>query len=127
MSIQIVIEPWTETDVEEGSIANWFVRSGEAVRAGQVLGELMVEKASIEISAPQDGVVQKVFIQRGDVVKPGAVVAEIALASEMAAAPPRARSISARDCAAICARVRLPAPRSTGTSRPSSTATASPR
>jgi pyruvate dehydrogenase E2 component (dihydrolipoyllysine-residue acetyltransferase) len=90
MTIQVVIQPWTETNVEEGYIANWFVRSGDAVRAGQALGELMVEKATIEITAPRDGLVQKVFIKRGDVVKPGAVVAEIALASEMAAVPPGA-------------------------------------
>jgi len=90
MTIQVVIQPWTETDVEEGYIANWFVRSGDAVRTGQALGELMVEKATVEISAPQDGVVQKVFIKRGDVVKPGAVVAEIALVSETAAVPPGA-------------------------------------
>ncbi len=90
MTIQVVIQPWTETNVEEGYIANWFVRSGDAVRAGQALGELMAEKATIEITAPRDGVVQKVFIKRGDLVKPGAVVAEIALASEMAAVPPDA-------------------------------------
>lgn len=90
MTIQVVIHPWTETDVEEGYIANWFVHSGDAVRAGQALGELMAEKATIEITAPGDGVIQKVFIKRGDVVKPGAVVAEIALASEMAAVPPGA-------------------------------------
>ena len=88
MTIQVVIQPWTETDVEEGYIANWFVRSGEAVRAGQALGELMVEKATVEIAAPQDGVIQRVFIKRGDVVQPGTVVAEIALAGEMTAAPP---------------------------------------
>ena len=87
MTIQVFIPPWTQTDVEEGYIANWFVHSGDAVRAGQALGELMVEKANIEISAPQDGVVQRVFIKRGDVVKPGAVVAEIAPAGEMAAVP----------------------------------------
>ena len=92
MTIQVVIQPWAETDVEEGYIANWFVRSGDAVRAGQALGELMVEKANVEISAPQDGVVQKVFIKRGDVVKPGAIVAEIAPVSETAAAPPGARA-----------------------------------
>lgn len=92
MTIQVVIQPWTETNVEEGYIANWFARSGDAVRAGQALGELMVEKANSEITAPQDGVVQKVFIKRGDVVKPGAVVAEIALVGEMAAAPPVARA-----------------------------------
>ncbi len=94
MTIQVVIQPWTETDIEEGYIANWFVRSGDTVREGQVLGELMVEKANIEITSPHDGVIQKVFIKRGDVLKPGEVVAEIALAGETATAQPSAASSS---------------------------------
>ncbi len=90
MTIQVVIQPWTETDIEEGYIANWFVRSGDTVREGQILGELMVEKANIEITSPHDGVIQKVFIKRGDVLKPGEVVAEIAVAEKAAMAQPDA-------------------------------------
>lgn len=86
MSIQITIPAWTDSEAEEGVIANWLVTSGAAVRAGQVLGELMVEKATSEITAPQDGVVQNVRVRRGDVVKPGTVVAELVPAGEMEAA-----------------------------------------
>jgi pyruvate dehydrogenase E2 component (dihydrolipoamide acetyltransferase) len=82
MTIQITIPEWTESTAEEGFIANWFVGSGTHVRAGQVLGELMVEKATLEIPAPQDGVIQNVLVHRGDVVKPGTVVAELASADE---------------------------------------------
>ena len=83
MSVQVTIQPWSESsDAEEGFIANWFAREGAAVREGQVLGEVMVEKATLEVVAPQAGTVRRVLIQRSDVVKPGQVVAEIATEAE---------------------------------------------
>ncbi|HEU5348020.1 MAG TPA: dihydrolipoamide acetyltransferase family protein [Ktedonobacterales bacterium] len=85
MSIEITIPAWTESDAEEGVIANWFVSNGAAVRQGQVLGELMVEKATTEITAPQDGIIQDVRVQRGDVVTPGTLVAELVASGETTA------------------------------------------
>lgn len=83
MSVQVTIQPWTgSSDAEEGFIANWFAREGAAVREGQVLGEVMAEKATLEVVAPQAGVLRRVLIQRGDVVKPGQVVAELATGAE---------------------------------------------
>lgn len=88
MSVQVAIQPWTgSSDAEEGFIANWFAREGSAVKEGQVLGEVMVEKATLEVAAPQAGLVRRVLIRRGDVVKPGQVVAEIAAEGEAAAEP----------------------------------------
>ena len=86
MNIEITVPAWTESEAEEGFIANWFASDGATVRAGEVLGELMVEKATIEISAPQDGTIQNIRLQRGDVVKPGMVIAELAPTGEAAAA-----------------------------------------
>jgi len=86
MNIEITVPAWTESEAEEGFIANWFASDGATVRAGEVLGELMVEKATIEISAPQDGTIQNIRLQRGDVVKPGMVIAELAPTGEAVAA-----------------------------------------
>lgn len=85
MSIQITIPAWAEGQAEEGIIANWFVSNGMAVREGQVLGELMVEKATSELTAPRDGIIQNVRVQRGDVVTPGMMVAELVPIGETAA------------------------------------------
>ncbi|HEY1387760.1 MAG TPA: dihydrolipoamide acetyltransferase family protein [Ktedonobacterales bacterium] len=86
MNIEITVPAWTESEAEEGFIANWFAHDGAAVHAGEVLGELMVEKATVEISAPRDGTIQNIRLQRGDVVKPGMVIAELAPTGETAAA-----------------------------------------
>lgn len=98
MSIQITIPAWTESDAEEGVLANWFVSDGAAVREGQVLGELMVEKATTEITAPQDGVIHDVRVHRGDVVKPGMVAAELVVAGE--AVTPAGKDIATRSAEA---------------------------
>jgi pyruvate dehydrogenase E2 component (dihydrolipoyllysine-residue acetyltransferase) len=92
MSIEITVPAWTESEADEGFIANWFVSDGATVRDGEVLGELMVEKSTIEITAPQDGTIQNIRLHRTDVVKPGMVIAELvptgeAVASQSAASP----------------------------------------
>ena len=84
MSIEITVPAWEDTSIEEASLANWFASPGAHVRQGQVLGEIMVEKATEEIVAPSDGVIQDVKLERGDIVKPGMVVATLALEAEMA-------------------------------------------
>lgn len=77
MSIEITIPAWEDVDIEEAALTNLFVSEGSAVRQGQVIGELMVEKATVEIAAPADGVIQHLKAQRGDVVKPGMLLAEL--------------------------------------------------
>ena len=49
-------ELWPDdADEEEGYVANWFVREGATVEAGDVLCEIQVEKVSIDVTAPVDG------------------------------------------------------------------------
>jgi pyruvate dehydrogenase E2 component (dihydrolipoamide acetyltransferase) len=86
MSIEITIPAWEDVDIEEAALTNLFVSEGTAVRQGQVLGELMVEKATVEIAAPADGVIQHLKAQRGDVVKPGMLLAELVTAEAPVAA-----------------------------------------
>ena len=87
MSIEITIPAWEDTTVEEASLANLFVSEGAVVHKGQVLGELLAQKATVELTAPADGVIQQVRLHRGDVVTPGMVVAELVTADEPAPLP----------------------------------------
>ena len=49
-------EIWPDdADEEEGYVANWFVRKGATVEAGDVLCEIQIEKVSIDVTAPADG------------------------------------------------------------------------
>lgn len=86
MSIEITVPQWDDATIEEAPLVNLFVSEGAAVRQGQVLGELMVEKATVELPAPADGVIRHLNVQRGDLVKPGMLLAELVPAQEAASA-----------------------------------------
>ncbi|MCW5619959.1 MAG: lipoyl domain-containing protein [Burkholderiales bacterium] len=51
------VEPDTEALVDE-----WLVREGERVAAGQVLARVMLVKTSLEVTAPVDGVVERILV-----------------------------------------------------------------
>jgi pyruvate/2-oxoglutarate dehydrogenase complex dihydrolipoamide acyltransferase (E2) component len=55
---QMITFPMVSKDEStEGVLSTWFVRTGESVRAGQVIAEVMVDKVSVDVEAPVDGVV----------------------------------------------------------------------
>ncbi|SEP05116.1 Biotin-requiring enzyme [Halogranum amylolyticum] len=59
---------WPEdaADVEEGYLANWFVRPGATVEAGETLCEVQVEKVSVDVPAPVDGTLTERLVEEGD-------------------------------------------------------------
>ncbi|GAB6988302.1 2-oxoglutarate dehydrogenase complex dihydrolipoyllysine-residue succinyltransferase [Paenibacillus pini] len=73
--------------ITEGTIYKWHVQEGAAVSQGDVLLELETDKVNLEISAEQDGVIQKILRQEGDTVLIGEVIGRIGAAGESAAAP----------------------------------------
>lgn len=60
----------------EGVVSTWFVDDGASVAAGQLLAEVMVEKASVEVPAPVAGVVRLLVAEEAAVAQ-GSVIARI--------------------------------------------------
>ena len=60
----------------EGVVATWFAHTGETVKAGQVIAEVMVDKVSVDIEAPIDGVITCLVEEEGT-AKQGQVIARI--------------------------------------------------
>lgn len=50
--VLVPADQWTDG---EAAISAWLYADGEAVRAGDVIAELMVEKSSFEVRAPASG------------------------------------------------------------------------
>ena len=73
MSVEIRVPALGESIVE-ATIASWLKHEGEAVRQGDPLVELETEKVNVEVPAEQDGVLQKIVKQAGDVVTVGEVL-----------------------------------------------------
>lgn len=50
-------------EIEEGVVANWFVREGGRVEEGETLGEIQVEKVSVDLPAPTAGRVEAILVR----------------------------------------------------------------
>lgn len=70
--------PQAETSLQEGTIARWLVKEGEAVTQGQSLLEVETDKATIEVETPADGTVRKLLFPEGTVVPINETIAVIA-------------------------------------------------
>jgi 2-oxoglutarate dehydrogenase E2 component (dihydrolipoamide succinyltransferase) len=68
--------PAVGESISEATIGEWTKKSGEFVKRDEVILMLETDKASVEVVAPNDGVLTTTA-KAGDVVKIGAVVASI--------------------------------------------------
>lgn len=67
---------WDTQKTPEGIVANWFYADGGDVPEGATVAELMVEKSTFDIAAPNAGRLHIVVAKDG-VVKPGTVIGHI--------------------------------------------------
>jgi len=86
MSIDILMPALSPT-MEEGSLAKWHVKVGDNVRSGDVIAEIETDKATMEVEAVEEGVVEAILVPEGtENVKVNAPIAR--LAGEGAGTPP---------------------------------------
>src|SRR5213593_386808 len=77
--------PKLSDTMEEGTIVEWKKKSGDEVKTGEVLAEVESDKATFDLEAEADGVLQ-ILVEQGVPAKIGAPIARIGEAG--AAAPP---------------------------------------
>ena len=83
--------PALSPTMEEGTLAKWLVKEGDAVKSGDLLAEIETDKATMEFEAVDEGVVQKILVAEGtDGVKVGTVIALIGAEGEVASPSPPA-------------------------------------
>ena len=70
--------------VTEATIGQWFKKVGDVVAADEPVVELETDKVTIEVPAPQAGVLQAISANPGDTVNVGALIGAI---GDGAAAP----------------------------------------
>jgi 2-oxoglutarate dehydrogenase E2 component (dihydrolipoamide succinyltransferase) len=66
-----IMTPALGESVTEATVARWAKNPGEAVKRDEVLVELETDKVSLEVVAPEDGVLSAIDAQAGDTVTPG--------------------------------------------------------
>jgi pyruvate dehydrogenase E2 component (dihydrolipoamide acetyltransferase) len=86
--------PALSPTMEEGTLAKWLVKEGDAVKSGDILAEIETDKATMEFEAVDEGTIAKILVAEGtDGVKVGAPIAILVGEGEDAskiAAPPKA-------------------------------------
>jgi pyruvate dehydrogenase E2 component (dihydrolipoamide acetyltransferase) len=92
MADELVMPRLSDT-MERGTIARWVVKEGDAFSNGDVLAEIETDKALMELSAYDDGVLLKILVPDGAEAELGAPIAVTGEAGEevpaemLAAAP----------------------------------------
>jgi len=71
--------------VNEGTVAAWYKKVGDAVKKNDVLFDVETDKAAIEVPAPADGVISVINGAEGDTLEVGEIVCVIAVEGEEAA------------------------------------------
>lgn len=94
--------PALSPTMEEGKLAKWMKRPGDAVKAGDILAEIETDKATMEVEAVDEGVLAQILVEEGtENVKVNTPIAVIAAAGEDASAPPALKAPQSSPAAAL--------------------------
>src|SRR6195256_2270410 len=86
MSTQI-LRPALSPTMEEGKLAKWHVKEGDAVKTGDILAEIETDKATMEFESIDEGRMGKIRVPAGtEGVKVNAPIAELIQEGEQPAA-----------------------------------------
>ena len=112
MSIDVLMPALSPT-MEEGTLAKWHVKKGDTVSSGDVIAEIETDKATMEVEAVDEGVVEEILVPEGsEGVKVNTPIARLAGegAPAAAAAPSPAKASETPKAEAPAAPVEAPRP-----------------
>ncbi len=76
MAYEVKMPKFGET-MNEGTILNWLKSEGEKIEEGEPLFEVETDKASLEVEAPEGGILGKIIVQENESTPIGEIVALI--------------------------------------------------
>jgi 2-oxoglutarate dehydrogenase E2 component (dihydrolipoamide succinyltransferase) len=87
-----IMTPALGESVTEATVARWAKKAGEAVKRDEVIVELETDKVSLEVSAPEDGVLSEIDAEEGATVVPGQRLGVVGAGTGAAKSAPAAGS-----------------------------------
>ncbi|ATC24724.1 pyruvate dehydrogenase complex dihydrolipoamide acetyltransferase [Caulobacter vibrioides] len=109
MSIDILMPALSPT-MEEGTLAKWHVKVGDTVKAGDVIAEIETDKATMEVEAVDEGVVEAILVEAGtENVKVNALIAKLTGEGDSPAPAPKVEAPKAAAAAPVPAAAPAPA------------------
>ena len=107
--------------VTEGTLANWLVKPGQAVKQDDPIAEIETDKVAIEVPAPAAGVITEHLVKEGETVSIGKVIAKLQEGASASAAPAPAAKPAASAKPSASAAPAAPAAKATDKAAPSVT------
>lgn len=69
--------PTLGESVSEATVSQWLKKEGDQISADEPLVELETDKVTLEVNAPEGGILVKISVSEGDTVEVGALLGEI--------------------------------------------------
>src|SRR5579859_5382358 len=90
--------PRLSDTMQEGTIGKWLKQPGDAVKKGDSLAEIETDKATMDLEAFDDGVLEQILVNAGETVPIGQPVAVVGSGEhvESAGAPAAPAATSAQ-------------------------------
>ena len=109
MAVEVLMPALSPT-MEEGTLARWLVKEGDAVKSGQIIAEIETDKATMEFEAVEEGVVGKLLVAEGTAgVKVNTPIAVMVEEGESADAAPAPAPVKAAAVPAFESSAKIPA------------------
>jgi pyruvate dehydrogenase E1 component beta subunit len=84
-----ILMPALSPTMEEGTLAKWLVKEGDTVKAGDVIAEIETDKATMEVEAVDEGVIEAILVPGGtENVKVNTLIAKLKGEGEAASPAP---------------------------------------
>ncbi|MGO9901142.1 MAG: multifunctional oxoglutarate decarboxylase/oxoglutarate dehydrogenase thiamine pyrophosphate-binding subunit/dihydrolipoyllysine-residue succinyltransferase subunit [Solirubrobacteraceae bacterium] len=85
-----IITPTGGESVTEGTILEWAVKVGDAVKSGDTVVEISTDKVDMELPAPATGTITEILFEEGATVTVGQVIARMSAGAGASGQTPRA-------------------------------------
>ncbi|MBO9709416.1 MAG: pyruvate dehydrogenase complex E1 component subunit beta [Caulobacter sp.] len=90
-----ILMPALSPTMEEGTLAKWLVKEGDTVKAGDVIAEIETDKATMEVEAVDEGVIESILVPAGsENVKVNTLIAKLKGEGEAASPAPAAAPVA---------------------------------
>jgi 2-oxoglutarate dehydrogenase E2 component (dihydrolipoamide succinyltransferase) len=76
MAVKIKAPAFPES-IADGEIAEWHKKEGDSVSRDELIVEIETDKVVLEVLAPEDGVLSKIYVQTGDTIESEQLLADI--------------------------------------------------
>lgn len=63
--------------IHEGQLVKWLVKEGDLIKEEQSMAEVETDKAIVEVPSPASGIILKLHVKAGDIIKVGQVIITI--------------------------------------------------